>query len=42
METITCNACGSENDSNKYFCKKCGSFLLVSEFKGSTVAQKEG
>lgn len=41
METITCNACGSENDSNKYFCKKCGSFLLVSEFKGSTVAQKE-
>lgn len=31
METITCEACGSQNDSKKYFCSKCGKFLLADD-----------
>jgi len=33
METITCEACGSLNDSRKYFCQKCGKFILPGEFR---------
>lgn len=38
MEMITCEACGCQNDSVKYFCSKCGRFLLTSEFADSSIS----
>lgn len=38
METITCEACGSQNDSKKYFCSKCGRFLLAGDFAATGVS----
>lgn len=38
MGTITCEACGNQNDSKKYFCSKCGKFLLASDFEGASVS----
>lgn len=32
MGTITCKVCGSQYDSRKYFCSKCGRFLLGEDF----------
>ena len=32
MGTVTCEACGFQNDSKKYFCTKCGKFLLAKDF----------
>lgn len=32
MEILKCEVCGSQNDSKKYFCSKCGKFLLVGDF----------
>ena len=38
MGMVTCEACGCQNDSKKYFCSKCGKFLLVSEFSDSNIS----
>ena len=32
METITCEACGYQNNPKKYFCSKCGKFLFVKDY----------
>lgn len=40
METLTCEACGSQNDSKKYFCSKCGKFLLAANFSGAGVSSE--
>ncbi len=32
MDSITCTSCGYQNNSKSYFCEKCGSFLLASDF----------
>lgn len=38
MGTITCEACRNQNDSKKYFCSKCGKFLLAGDFAASNVS----
>lgn len=41
MELITCEACGSQNNSKSYFCKKCGKFLLTSDFLKQDATMEE-
>lgn len=38
MEALICEACGSQNDSKKYFCSKCGMFLLAGNFANAGIA----
>lgn len=38
MGVLTCEACGSQNDSKKYFCSKCGKFLLAGDFADAGVS----
>lgn len=40
MEAITCEACGSQNDSKKYFCSKCGRFLLAGDIAATGVSSE--
>ena len=38
MGILPCGACGSQNDSKKYFCSKCGKFLLAGDFTDAGVS----
>ena len=38
MGTLTCRACGSQNDSKKFFCSECGRFLLADNFTDAKVS----
>lgn len=40
MEALTCQVCGNQNDSKKFFCSKCGKFLLVSDFADAGISDE--
>ena len=38
MGTITCKACGYQNDSKRYFCQKCNKFLLTPDSEDESIS----
>ena len=39
METLICGSCGNKNDSEKYFCSKCGKFLLANDLTTAEISR---
>lgn len=39
-EMITCQKCGVENKTSRYFCKECGSLLETKDFRDSAVYEE--